>query len=127
MFFTFDRLFFKFRSSGKALRFAKGAKSAVVANSIVRGEFDYYTIDANRNQHASVRITSVESNAVFAIYEPGAKPAIRDGILDVVGNALPGADDVKSWSGKLPAAGAYLIVVGGTRGNATYRLSVGID
>lgn len=111
----------------KAVRFAKGAKSATVADSVIRGERSLYTIAANRGQNASLRITSVENNAVFAIYEPGAKPTMQDGMVDVAGKTLPGADEAKSWSGTLPSTGTYLIVVGGTRGNATFRLSVGID
>jgi hypothetical protein len=65
----------------------------------------------------SVSISSLEDNAVFQIYEPGGN------------QALPGAgerDDAREWSGELPASGDYTIVVGGTRGNATYELRVTI-
>ena len=43
--------------------------------------------------------------------------------------ALPGAgdgDDAMNWSGKLPIDNEYVIVVGGTRGNATYALTISI-
>jgi hypothetical protein len=65
----------------------------------------------------SVRISSLEDNAVFQIYEPGGK------------QSLPGAgerDDAQQWSGELPTSGDYTIIVGGTRGNATYTLKVTI-
>jgi hypothetical protein len=48
-------------------------------------------------------------------------------MVDVSGPALAGEDkDIMRWSGKLPKSGTYLIVVGGTRGNATYKMDVGI-
>jgi hypothetical protein len=43
--------------------------------------------------------------------------------------ALSGAgdgDDAKDWSGELPSNAEYVIVVGGTRGNASYTLKVSI-
>ena len=42
---------------------------------------------------------------------------------------VPGAgelDDAKKFSGKVPADGEYVIVVGPTRGNATYKLSYSV-
>ncbi len=35
-------------------------------------------------------------------------------------------DDAMTWSGTLPSSGDYKIIVGGTRGNATYKLTVSI-
>jgi hypothetical protein len=66
----------------------------------------------------TVRITSTEDNAVFQIYLAGEK------------NTLRGAgeeDDATNWSGELPADSEYVIVVGGTRGNATYSLTISIE
>jgi hypothetical protein len=54
---------------------------------------------------------------------------IKDDIIKIKGIALKGADDgddAMAWSGTLPQTGRYLIVVGGTRGNASYRLEIAI-
>ena len=102
----------------KPIRFAPGTSSGVVEGSVVRGESDIYTLKAKTGQQMNVRITSVEDNAVFQIFQPGAGQ-----------KALPGAadgQDAKTWKGKLPATGEYRIVVGGTRGNCSYKLTVTI-
>ena len=65
----------------------------------------------------SVKIASLEKNAVFQIYLAGEQ------------ESLPGAsdgDDAMKWSGELPADSEYVIVVGGTRGNASYTLTITI-
>ncbi len=111
------------------IRFAPGASRAIVQGVVVRGDQALYTIEAKQDQHMSLRITSPESNAVFQLYGPGAEPQSVDSLLHVEGESLPGAgegDDAMQWSGKLPRSGRYLVVVGGTRGNATYRLRVEI-
>jgi hypothetical protein len=115
------------QDSPKPIRFARGATSAAIEGAVVRGARDLYTLDARGGQAAQFRISSAERNAVFQIYAPGAVHSVRDGIHEVEGTALPGAgeaDDATTWSGRLPASGTYLIVVGGTRGNASYRLGV---
>ena len=59
------------------------------------------------------KITSFEKNVVFLIQESD-------------GNFLAGADegdDAMNWSGELPTSGDYKIIGGGTRGNATYKLT----
>lgn len=96
---------------------------------MIRGERALYSIEARRGQSLTLRITASEMNAVFQIFAPGATPDTRDSILEVTGSALPGAaegDDAMQWSGRLPQTGQYLLVVGATRGNASYRLTVGI-
>ena len=112
------------------IRFAAGASSATVEGAVVRGDRDLYTIGATAGQTMTISITALESNAAFQLYAPGAR--VRkdsDGILAVQGQALPGAgeaDDATRWTGRLPASGDFLVVVGGTRGNASYRLTVSI-
>ena len=111
------------------IRFARGASSAEVRGAVVRGERALYSIEARAGQRMSLRIAAPERNAVFQVYAPGAKPEVNDSILEVAGEALPGAgegDDATRWTGFLPRTGAYLLVVGATRGNATYRLTVSI-
>jgi len=100
------------------IRFARGASSATVHGAVVRGDRDRYYLGAKKGQTMSVKITSEEDNAVFQIYLPGEE------------EALPGAgdgDDAKDWSGELPKDAEYVIVVGGTRGNASYTLKVSIE
>jgi hypothetical protein len=115
--------------ANKEIRFSAGSNSATVSQSVIRGDRDLYSITAKAGQTMEISITSKEDNAVFAIFQPGSKPVKEDGITEVKGTALPKAgdkDDARSWSGKLPESGKYWIIVGGTRGNATYKLKVTI-
>ena len=101
----------------KKVRFGKGTSSATIRNAVLRGEQDRYYIGAKAGQTMSVKITSTEKNAVFQIYFHGEE------------ESLPGAgdgDDAMNWSGQLPIDNEYVIVVGGTRGNATYALTISI-
>lgn len=95
----------------RRIQFARGAKSAVVENSVVRATRDTYLLGAKSGQTMTVSITSLENNAVFDIIAPNQRTIKQEGT---------------SWSTKLPATGDYRIVVGGTRGNATYKLRVEI-
>lgn len=110
-----------------AIRFAPGTSGAEVTGSVPRGEQALYGLSAKAGQTLVVRIVAPENNAVFQLYAPGARPVRKDGFLEIEGTALPKAgegDDAKAWEGKLPSTGTYLFVVGGTRGNASYRLTV---
>ena len=83
----------------------------------MRGEQKRHKVTVKAGQTLDVNITSDEDNAVFQIYLPGEKAT------------LPGAgamDDAKKFSGKAPTDGEYVIVVGPTRGNATYKLSYSV-
>jgi len=98
------------------VRFARGDAAATLRGAVVRGDFDVYILRGNAGQLMNAGISSTENNAVFQIKGPD-------------GAELAGArsgDDTMNWSGKLPRSGDYRIVVGGTRGNATYKLTVGI-
>lgn len=101
----------------KRVRFPRGSTSTVLKNSVIRGDIDTYLLGARKGQTMTVRITSLEDNAVFLIYKPGGKEA-----LEGAGEG----EDAMEWSGELPATGDYVIEVGGTRGNATYKLEVKI-
>lgn len=94
------------------------AHSSVERGSVLRGDRrKHTTLFAKTGQTLDVNITSDEDNAVFQIYLPGEK------------GTLPGAgemDDAKKFIGKVPIDGEYVIVVGPTRGNATYKLSYSI-
>ncbi|HEX6188349.1 MAG TPA: hypothetical protein VFZ40_09725 [Pyrinomonadaceae bacterium] len=87
------------------------------SGSVIRGERARHALSAKAGQTLEVNVTSEEDNAVFQIYLPGEK------------GTLPGAgemDDAKKFSGKVPTDGEYVIVVGPTRGNATYKLSYSV-
>ncbi len=101
----------------KKVRFAKGTSSITIREAVVRGDRDRYYVGAKAGQRMSVKITSTEKNAVFQIYFHGEE------------ESLPGAgeeDDATNWSGQTPIDNEYVIVVGGTRGNATYALTISI-
>ncbi len=101
----------------KKVRFVKGTSSVTLRNSVTRGDRDRYYVGAKAGQTMSVKVTSTEKNAVFQIYFHGEE------------ESLPGAgdgDDATNWSGQLPIDNEYVIVVGGTRGNATYALTISI-
>ena len=124
IFATFMVMIFVFGLAGitsadgirKRLKFAKGRSSATVSGAVIRGDRDTYIIGAREGQTMRVKITSLEKNAVFQV-------------IDANGNYLRDAgeeDDATNWSGELPATGDNEIIVGGTRGNATYKLTVSI-
>jgi hypothetical protein len=103
------------RSPTRVIRFKPGSNSAIVQNSVVRGDRDIYLLDAKKGQVMQVKITSLENNAVFDIATP-VNPATQTRRVLKAG--------VVGWSGTLPQSGEYQVIVGGTRGNATYRLQV---
>lgn len=104
-------------SGSRRISFAAGESSATVSDSVIRGERSIYVVGAKSGQTMSVEITSLEDNAVFQIKTPGGK------FLADAGDG----DDATSWDGKLPVSGDYTIIVGGTRGNASFKLTVSID
>ena len=99
------------------VRFARGTSSATIRGAVVRGDRDRYYLAAKRGQTMTVKITSLETNAVFQIYFAGEQESLQGAGDD---------DDATEWSGELPADNDYVIVVGGTRGNATYTLKISI-
>ena len=101
----------------RKVRFARGTSSTTIRGAVIRGDRDRYYVGAKRGQTMTVKITSLEKNAVFQIYFAGEQ------------ESLPGAgeeDDAMKWSGELPADNEYVIVVGGTRGNASYTLTISV-
>lgn len=99
------------QSRTQRIQFPRGAVGTVVENSVVRGERDIYLVRAQRRQSMRLNITSLEQNAVFDIQAPNGE-YLKQGVT--------------SWNGVLPRTGDYSIIVGGTRGNATYTLDVAI-
>ena len=104
------------------IKFKPGESSATIEGSVLRGDRDEYTLTAKAGQVMSVSITAEEDNAVFQIYRK----------TNHGWKSLEGADeddDATEWEDKLLGKGIerFKIVVGGTRGNATYTLEVAIN
>ena len=97
--------------------------ASLLEGSIIRGERHFYSVTGKQGQYLSLKIDSVEDNAVLDAYLPGAKPQLDN---EVKGILLPGGRETKNVNTQLPADGSYLVVVGGTRGNATYKLNAAI-
>ena len=102
----------------KRIKFKKGESSATIAGSVIRGEETSYVLNANRNQKMVVMISSTEDNAVFRIKDRSSRYYL-DGAGEI--------DDAKKWEGTLPSDGEYKIIIGGTRGNAEYTLTISIE
>ena len=101
------------------LQFERGRISTISKNAVVRGERDYYSFTASPGQRVSIAITSLEDNAVFRFQ-------VRN---DAKWVPIAKAQEIKVWFGILPKSdsGRYRIEIGGTRGNASYELFVGIS
>jgi hypothetical protein len=63
-----------------------------------------------------VKIASVENNASFSVTAPPNKAGQRRTLTP----------DAVNWTATLPASGDYQIIVGSSRGNASYTLQVAI-
>jgi hypothetical protein len=104
------------RSRVQRVRFAPGDDAATIKTSVLRGTRDLYLLDAQQGQTMTVKLTSLEDNAVFDIVAPSNNNSPRRLLKQ----------EAVTWSTVLPTTGDYQIIVGPTRGNATYRLEVTI-
>ena len=111
------------------IQFTRGAIDATLEGAVVRGDRDIYPINASAGQTMTVTVSGLEDNVAFQIYPPGTHYSQDE--LDIwTFHARPvrGTEaDTTAWSRRLASAGQYLIVVGSTRGNATYSLNVRIE
>jgi hypothetical protein len=96
----------------ETISFAKGATSAIAKGSVVRGDRKTYIVNAAKNQSMTLSVTALESNAVVALVGPDGKVIKQE------------ATTVKQV---LPATGDYQVIVSGTRGNATYEVTIAIE
>ncbi|MEM7063711.1 MAG: hypothetical protein AAF572_11175 [Cyanobacteria bacterium P01_B01_bin.77] len=94
------------------VEFAPGEREATVSNAVVRGERDVYLLGASGGQQMDLSITSLEDNAVFDVISPSGYILAREAMEETV---------------FLPHTGDYQVIVGGTRGNASYELTIGIE
>ncbi len=98
------------------IRFDNGPLEYNMDGAVLNGERDRYTLSAATGETMVVAVTSLEDNAVFTILGPDGK-------------AIPGTEegkDTQKWSDTLSNDGTYSILVGPTRGNAAYTLTITI-
>lgn len=95
----------------RRLSFAPGASSAFVEDAVVRGDRDEYLLGAAAGQTMTLSISALEENAVFGVATPDGSVLVTEKTFAEL---------------ELPQDGDYSIVVGGTRGNASYGLEVEI-
>ena len=99
----------------KTVRFKPGTSGATYKDAVIRGETMTYILGARQGQTMEVKITALENNAVFQIKN------------QKTGKYLRGAgegEDTRKWKGRLPSNGNYHIIVGGTRGNASFTIKM---
>lgn len=92
--------------------FDAGKSGTTVSDSVVRAHRDVYTLTAQAGQEMQLDISSVENNAVFDVISPSDMILTKEAVSERL---------------YLPEKGEYQIVVGGTRGNATYELDIEIE
>jgi hypothetical protein len=88
-----------------ALSSSDGART--FQGGVVRGDRVTYAVSGKQGQDLSLNLTSLENNAVFDVVDPSGK-VIKS--------------EATSWLGSLSTKGNYKVIVGGTRGNASYTL-----
>ncbi|UIE39614.1 hypothetical protein [Leptodesmis sichuanensis] len=102
------------QSRVRRLQFAPGKYSTTLEDAVVRGTRDIYLVGAKQGQTMTVKIASVENNASFSVTTPPNKAGQRRTLTP----------DAVNWTATLPATGDYQIIIGSSRGNATYKLQV---
>lgn len=118
--------YIKYGMAGKSkeIKFKRGSSSNTIEGAVVRGTTSEHFLKAGAGQVMEVQISSFANNAVFdlAIYKN------RSGKYVTLKN------EAKSWYGELPYPGwskngktnVVKIIVGSTRGNADYTMTIKI-
>ncbi len=96
------------------IKFASGASSGTVNQSVLRDEADLYRFDANEGQKWALTLTSLENNAIFNLYAPTT-------------GSITTQNDLGGLNGVLEESGTYEICVLSSARNATYELVLTID
>lgn len=101
-------------SRARRIEFASGASAATVSGSVVRGDRAIYVLRGDRGQTMSVTIDSSQEQggALFDVISPNGE------IL---------SSGATSFRQALPQSGEYRIIVGGSRGNASFSMTVSIN
>ncbi|NJL37173.1 MAG: hypothetical protein HC840_27855 [Leptolyngbyaceae cyanobacterium RM2_2_4] len=93
------------------VQFEAGRNGTVINHAVIRGERDVYLLNAQGGQQMEIALTSTEQNAAFDVVSPSGE------ILTT---------EAQSETVSLPHTGDYQVIVGSTRGNATYELQITI-
>jgi len=93
------------------VQFEVGRNGTVINHAVIRGERDVYLLNARGGQQMEISLTSTEQNAAFDVVSPS-------------GDIL--TTEAQSETVFLPHTGDYQVIVGSTRGNATYELQITI-
>ncbi|EKV02759.1 hypothetical protein Lepto7375DRAFT_5021 [Leptolyngbya sp. PCC 7375] len=97
----------------ESVRFAPGTSSMTLSNSVLQGKQNVYYLRVDGGEQMSLSIKSLENNAVFDVISPSRY------IL---------ANKAKEETILLPHPGDHMVIVGGSRENATtYELTIGIE
>jgi len=91
-------------AKNQVIRFDAGPAKVELNGAVISGQRDRYTLSLLKGENLEVLISS--------------------------NNPLPGTEegkDANNWSVPIPADGSYAILVGATRGNATYTLKVNVS
>ena len=101
-------------SRSRRIEFAPGASTASVSASVVRGDRAVYVLRADRGQTMAITINSTQEQggALFDVISPNGE------IL---------SSSSASFSQALVQSGDYRIIVGGSRGNASFSMTVSIN
>ena len=92
--------------------FESGASSTTVSNAVIRGDRNVYMLTAQADQQMTLSMSALEDNAVFDVISPSGLILAREATAETL---------------YLPELGEYQIVVGATRGSATYQLAIAIE
>lgn len=99
-----------------SIHLPSGASMATVGGHVVRGKTQGWRVNGKQGRTFAVTLESTGNAAIMQIREPGKDAGY-----------LPGAgrqDEARTWSGKLPADGSYLIEVIAVQAEADYTLRV---
>ena len=100
----------------KVVRFAKNKTSRTYRDLVYNKSKHTYILEAAKGQDISVKLGSVESNAIFSIRKPK-------------GGFIFGSSNRKAagpYNGTLPASGKYQIEVSPTFGNSSYNITFSV-
>jgi hypothetical protein len=84
------------------VHFTKGASSATLRGTLSGYDTVRYTVSARAGQTMTVTVGG-SANANFNVFAPGVVPG--------EGEALGSNDEMRRWSGTLPASGTYVVQV----------------
>ena len=96
----------------KRVQFAAGRTSTLIERGIVRGERDVLLLGAQSGQTMTLDISSEEDNTVFEVVSPNGSILFTESTYEQL---------------TLPEKGDYQVIVGATRGNASYKLYIEIQ